>query len=898
MTWLRRVFSRNRLERELDAELTFHVDRLAQDFIAQGLPPEEARRRALVRFGGIEPTKEAARDVRGTRWLEDAGRDIRYAFRMMRRTKGFTAAALLSLALGVGANAGVFSVVEALLLRPLPLARPDEIVFLNRTGFDEPNLRFSHPELLRLSADIPDASFAGMSSTARMQLSVAQGVELVIGQLVTGTWFELLGVRAAAGRVLAPADDRTLGGSPVVVLSDDLWTRQFGRDRTIVGRTVRLNGNVVTVVGVAPPGFSGVTVGAPIDLWLPVTMQQELRYQGNASINNADGRKPWVPQDGVEWLTIVARVPPAAAPSIASRIDAGYRRHLQQTVASINNPERRAYRLREHATLLPGARGLSPLRDEMSRALLVLMVTVALLLLVACANLANLLLARTSARSPEFAMRLALGASRRRIAVQLLTESLIVALAAGVAAVALARWSGQALLAIASDGPRPIPLDLPFDWRLLVFALGLSLATGLLFGLAPVLRLARADLTADLKTARRATGPGHTRLVPVSKVLVVAQVALSLALLVGAVLFVRTFRNLVSVDAGFERQHVLSVRLDPRLAGFAEAQLPALYDRLVERARLIPGARSAALALNGAVSGSAQISSFTIAGRPTRIADDSARVDFVTTDYFATLGIGLVRGRVFTDHDNERTASVAVVNEAMARHFFGRDDPIGSRIGDDTPDIEIVGVVRDARVDGPREVVPPMIYYPLAQRRGEYIRQMYVRVNGSVQRARTELRGAIAAADSNLAIREVVTLAELTERTVSRERLVSSLTGVFGLLAVAVACLGLYGTVSYSVVRRTNEIGVRLALGASLGAVRWMVLREAIVLIGIGACAGLALAIASLRTVGALLYGLSPRDPVTLLGATALVTVVGVFAGAVPAWRASRIDPVTALRVE
>ena len=898
MTWLRRVFSRNRLERELDAELTFHVDRLAQDFIAQGLPPEEARRRALVRFGGIEPMKEAARDVRGTRWLEDTGRDIRYAFRMMRRTKGFTAAALLSLALGVGANAGVFSVIEALLLRPLPIARPNEIVFLNRTGFDEPNLRFSHPELLRLAAEISDASFAGMSSTARMQLSLAEGAQLVLGQLVTGTWFEVLGVHAETGRLLTPADDRTLGGSPVAVLSDAFWTRQFGRDPAVVGRSLRVNGTAVTVVGIAPAGFSGLTVGQTMDLWLPVTMQQELHYQGNASINNADGRKPWVPQNGIEWLTIVARIPPAETSAVASRIDAGYRRHLQQTVASINNPERRAYRLREHATLLPGARGLSPLRDEMSRALLVLMVTVALLLLVACANLANLLLARTSARSPEFAIRLALGASRRRIGVQLLTESLIVALAAGVAAVALARWSGQALLAIASDGPRPIPLDLPFDWRLLVFTLGASLATGLLFGLAPVLRLARADFTADLKTARRATGPGRTRLVPVSKVLVVAQVALSLALLVGAVLFVRTFRNLVSVDAGFERQHVLSVRLDPRLAGFAEAQLPALYDRLVEHARLIPGARSAALALNGAVSGSARTSSFTIAGRPTRIADDSARVDFVATDYFATLGIGLVRGRVFTDHDNERTARVAVVNEAMARHFFGHDDPIGSRIGDDTPDIEIVGVVRDARVDGPREVVPPMIYYPLAQHGGEYIRQMYVRVNGSVQRARAEVRGAIAAADSNLAIREVVTLAELTERTVSRERLVSSLTGVFGLLAVAVACLGLYGTVSYSVARRTNEIGVRLALGASLAAVRWMVLREAIILIGIGACAGLALAIASLRAVGALLYGLSPRDPVTLLGATVLVATVGVLAGAVPAWRASRIDPVTALRVE
>ncbi len=312
MTWVRRLFSHGRLERELDAELSFHVDRLAQDFIAAGLDPAEARRRALMRFGGIEPIKEAARDARGTRWVENTGRDLRYALRMMRRAKGFTAAALLSLALGIGANAGVFSVIQALLLRPLPVDRPDEIVFLARTGLDEPTYRFSHPEMLRVAADVPEASFAGMSSSARMQMATSRGAELVVGQLVTGAWFQVLGVRAAAGRVLTPADDRTLGGSPVAVLSDAFWTRQFGRDPAILGRSMRLNGAAITVVGIAPPGFAGVTVAESIDVWLPATMQQELRYQGNASISNADLRKPWVPQDGIEWLTIVARVPSQA----------------------------------------------------------------------------------------------------------------------------------------------------------------------------------------------------------------------------------------------------------------------------------------------------------------------------------------------------------------------------------------------------------------------------------------------------------------------------------------------------------------------------------------------------------------------------------------------------------
>ncbi len=898
MTWMRRLLSRNRLERELDAELAFHLDRLVDQFVTAGMSREEARRRALARFGGIEATKEAARDVRGTRWVENTCRDVGYAFRMMRRTKGFAAAALLSLALGIGANAAVFSVIQALLLRPLPVAQPDDLHFLNRTGFAEPNLRFSHPELRRLQAEIHDAAFAAMSSSTRLQLATPNGVELVLGQLATGTWFEVLGVRAAAGRTLTAADDRALGASPVAVLSDAFWTRQFGRDPGAIGRTVRLNGTSVTIVGILPAGFSGLTVGESVDLWLPVSMQHELHYQGNASVNNADMRKPWVPQDGIEWLTIVTRIRAAATARDAARIDESYRRHLRDAVSSIQNPERRAYRLREHIALVAGARGLSPLRDSMSNALLVLMATVALLLLVACANLANLLLARTAARGPEFAVRLALGAGRKRLAAQLLTESAVLALLAGIAAVAFAHWSGLALLRLASSGSRPIPLDLPVDWHLVVFALAVALGTGVLFGLAPVLGLAHADVASGLRTSRRVAVSDRSRRVSFTRLLVVGQVALSLTLLIGGLLFVRTLRNLVSVDAGYEREQVLSARIEPRLAGFTETQLPALYDRLVERASHVPGVRAVSLAYSGPVSGSSLTSSITIQGRPTRIGDDAAREDYVSPQYFTTLGMTLVRGRVFDDHDDARTAPVAVVNETMVQRFLGKEAAVGSRISAGAPDVEIIGVVRDARVDGPREPSPPMIYYPLRQHTDEYVRNLLVRVNGSPGQASAEVRRAIAAADPNLAVREIVTLAELTDRTLSRERLVSRLTAMFGLLAVAVACLGLYGTVSYSVVRQTNEIGIRLALGASLGAVRWMVLRETLILVAIGACIGLGLALACLGGVGSLLYGLSPRDPTTLLAATIAISAVGVLAGAVPAWRASRIDPVTALRFD
>ncbi|MGE5360034.1 MAG: ADOP family duplicated permease, partial [Bacteroidales bacterium] len=695
-------------------------------------------------------------------------------------------------------------------------------------------------------------------------------------------------------------DDATIGAGAVAVVSDAFWSRQFGRDPSLVGRTVRLNGVSITIVGIARPGFSGVTVGESIDVWLPVAMQHELHYQGNASINNADERKPWLPQDGIEWLSIVARIPPAAASGAPARIDASYRRHLQETVAGIQDPARRAYRLREHATLLAGVRGLSPLRDTMSGALVVLMSTVVLLLLVACANLANLLLARTSTRAQEFAIRSALGAGRGRLVAQSLTESLILSLFAGAFGVVLAQWSGRLLLRLASPGSSPIPLDLPVDWHLLTFALAVSVATGTLFGLAPALRLSRPDLEGDLKTARRVVGTRRRGGAAFSRLLVVSQVAVSLTLLIGAALFVGTFRNLMSVNAGFEREQVVSARFDARLAGFAEENLPALYARLVDHAASIPGVRGSALAVSGTVTGSSRTSSFAIQGRPVSVSDDEARVDYVGPGFFTTLGIGLVRGRLFTEHDDARTRRVAVVNEAMVRHFFRNEDPIGCRIGSsaDEAEVEVVGVVRDSRVDGPRGVVPPMIYYPLAQGPGEYARNLYVRVTGSPAKARAELKRAVAAAESNLAVREVATLAELNERTVSRERFVSDLIGLFGLLAVAVACLGLYGTISYSVARRTNEIGVRLALGASAPAVRWMVLRETFGLLGAGVAVGLAFAVVSLRAVGSLLYGLSPNDPATLAGATLLVVSVGLFAGAIPAWRASRIDPMTALRIE
>jgi predicted permease len=904
MGWLRRLFSRDRLERELEAELTFHVDEETRRLVASGVDRAEAKRRALATFGRIEPIKELARDARRTRWVEDLAHDVRYAGRMMRRNPGFTLAAVLSLAIGIGANSTIFSVADALLVRPLTIDRPEEVYFPDRTGFDEQNLRFSHPGYERLRDGVADVSFAAMSSLARMQATMDGPAEQMLGQLVTGNWFDVVGVKAEAGRLLTPDDTRTLDGPAVVVLSDLYWRRRFAADQHVVGTHIRVNGVPATIVGVAAPGFSGLTVGERNDVWLPVTLQHTLQYRGNASVNDADQDKPWVPQDGIEWLTVVARVrPPVTAAAATARIDALHRQALERSMAAITDPERRAYRMREHISLLSGARGLSDLRADFSAPLGVLMGTVALVLLIACANLASLLLARSSARSREFALRLSIGARRSRLVRQLLTESVVLALIGGVAAVLVARWGGQALLSMASGGGTPIPLDLPTDWALIAFTLVLSGLTGVAFGLAPALRFSRTDLADSLRSTGRVAGvserPGA---LPFGKALVASQMALSLALLVGAALFVRTFQNLLAVDTGFERDQVVSARFDPRLAGFAPAQLPALYERLLRQARQIPGVRTASLALSGPVTGSARVSSLIAQGRPRGIGGgDNVREEYVGPDYFATMGMALAKGRDFVDRDDTRAPKVAIVNEAFAKHFFGEASPLGRKVGYDEAegyDIEIVGVARDARVDGLRRPVPIMAFYPLRQHTDEFARNLYVRATGPVDLIKTELRRAVAAADGNLAIREVATLADLTGRTVSRERLVSQLTSAFALIALGVACLGLYGTVSYSVVRRTNEIGVRLALGASPQSVRWMILRETLVLAVIGCLLGLALLLPTLNYVASLLYGLSPRDPATLAGATILLLVMSALAGAVPAWRASRVDPLTALRAE
>jgi len=901
VNWLRRLMGSRKLERDLDKELRFHVESRAEDLTREGVDPHEARRRALAEFGCYEPVKEAARDARGTRWLGDLWQDVRYTRRVLWSAKGFTAAAVLSLGVGLGANAAVFRVMDGVMFRPLDVPRPNELFFVNRSQANES--RFSHPTYLQLASAMPAAAFAVSSPPATMQATIHGAAQLVTTQLISGNWFDVVGVRAGTGRLLTPSDDRGQGEPLATVISDWLWERRFGREPSVVGSTLMINGLAFTVAGIAQPGFRGLVVGTPTDVWIPVHSQHEVRHRSSASSDNADSNAPWIPQDGMSWLVLLGRAPATVDRTrLLTTLEAKHQQILQARYEKEEDAKRKARALRETLSLVDGTHGLSTLRTRLAPALRVLMGMSLLVLVVAAANLANYLLARGAVRRREFALRLAIGARRGRIIRQLLTESLVLACLGGTLGVALALWGGQLLLLVVSTTSNPVPVNLPIDWRILGFGAALTVCTGLAFGLIPALRLSRPDVGDAIKSGGRvvdSVGAGRFRF-PLMRVLVGVQVALSLLLVVGAALFQQTFRNLVHIDPGFERETVLDVRFDTRLAGFEQSQLPALYTALIEEASRVPGVRSATLGLVGPATGASRTSNLTVEKyEPAKDEEPSFHQEGVGPSYLATMGMRLIEGRDFDSRDDARNKKVAIINASMARRYFGGGSPIGRHFGYGEPtQFEVVGVVADTRANGLRVDVPPLAYFPLMQHPDEFARNLYVRVDVDPDTVRKPLEDAVRKAAPSLAVREVVTLAELTERTVATERMISRLAVVFGVIGVVVAVLGLYGTIAYSVARRTNEIGVRLALGASPAQVRHMVLRETLTLVGAGVLVGVALVIPAGKAAGALLYGLSARDPRTLILASLLVLATGLVVGAFPAWRASRVDPTRALRAD
>ena len=896
MSWLSRLLRRERLEQDLDKELQFHIDARVDALVADGIGPGEARRRALAEFGGLEPVKEDARDARGTRWVSDLAQDVRYALRMLRANKGFTVAAVLSLALGIGANAAVFRVIDGLILRPLDVPRPQELFVLESSEAEES--RFSHPAYLQLAAAAPDALLSVMTNPAIFQTAINGVAELTTAQLVSESWFAVVGVSAQTGRLFSRGE--AVAAAPVVVISDRFWAKQFGRAASAINAVMLVNNTPRTIVGVMPAGFVGINVGTAADVWIPVTAQADVHYRSNAGNENADEAKPWIPQDGMSWLVIIGRAPTAGNAGIWPQLSGRYQQIVADRAKQAEDPGRRERALRDHLVTRSAVRGVSIVRQQSTPALAVLMGMVVLVLLVACANLANLLLARGAARSREFALRLSIGARRSRLIRQLLTESLTLAVLGGAAGLGMAWWGGMALLSTMSAGRASPAVDLPLDWRVVVFGLGLTLVTGIGFGLLPALRLSRPELLEAMKSGGRVVATGRRGRLPLVKVLVGVQVAISLLVLAGALLFFQTFRNYVRLDPGFDRESVVTARFDPLLAGYREDELPGIYARLLTEAQRIPGVRSVTIGKVGPATGSATMSSVVFEGYTPAAAEDVVvHEEFIGTSYFSTLGMRLIMGRDVTSSDDLRGRKVALINETTAKRYFGNTNPVGRGFGYDKVDeFEIIGVVADARANGLRKSVPTLVYYPLAQNPDVYARNLYVRANGAIASVRAGLRDAVRAAAPGLAVREIVTLGELSDRTVASERMISNLAALFGLVGVAVACLGLYGTIAYSVARRTNEIGVRLALGASPSGVWWMVLRETLSLVLFGAAAGVLLMLPLSRALSSVLFGLTGRDPLTLTIASAAVVLVGVLAGAVPAWRASKVNPTSALRAD
>src|SRR5947207_7488162 len=808
---------------------------------------------------------------------------------MLAKNPGFTAVAILTLALGIGANTTMFSLVNAVLLRTLPVERPQELVLLSPVDERGNSLGFSYP-LFEAVRD-HNHTLAGIFalSGGPMNVSVDGQAELAPGggQYVSGSYFSTLGVRAVAGRTFTTEDDKVPGRHPVAVISYNYWKRRFARDPSAVGKTIYLNGHPFTVIGVTPPRFFGISTDYSPDLTVPMMMYPQLN-PGGPDLHN---RGTW-------WLKVMARLKPGVS---APQATADANVALQQYLAEDDSAESRSQRtwgLR--VELEPGAWGSSPRsKPEAWKFGGILMGLVGLVLLIACANIANLLLARGAARQKEIALRLSIGAGRWRLIRQLLTESLLLAVFGGAAGLLLAFWGTEGLTKLVAQSAGPA-LDLSPDTRVLGFTAAISLLTGVLFGLAPAFGATRVELTTALKEGGRqwSTGPVRNRL---RSALVVSQVALSLVLLVVAALFTRSLEKLLSVDLGFRPEHVLVLSVDPTLVGYQGARLDTLYKSLLERLETTPGVLSASASRHGLLERGGWHNLVTVPGYTPRPGEEpGSGFGPVGSHFFEAAGIPILLGRDFGPRDDETAPKVAVVNETFARDFFGGANPLGRTIGlgvnQNLGQFEIVGVVKDSKQNRLSERPARVVYFPFFQIPTAALgllgrMTLEVRTAADPAEMTATVRKELLAVEKNLPIFGVKTLTRQVQDSLFEQRMVAMLTTLFGLLALLLAAVGLYGVMSYSVARRTSEIGIRMALGAQRGDVTRLVLRETMTLVSVGVALGLAGALGAGRVLSSLLFGLAPTDPVAFAAATLLLTGVAAVASYMPWRRASQGDP-------
>jgi predicted permease len=892
------VFRKRQLDGELDRELRTHMDALAEENMRRGMNEQEARHAARRQFGGIEQTKESYRDQRGLPFFETLAEDLRYALRMLVKSPGFTLVTILTLALGIGANTGLFSLINSVLLGNLPVPDPQELVVIKytdaRSGEAEEDFSYPMYQALRDKNTV----FLNVLTRSGVDFNASYGgqSERAIGEMVSGNYFETLGVQPFLGRLIGPEDDRIPGAHPVAVLSYGYWQRRFGSDPSIVGKNIVLNDNPIRVIGITPPRFYGTEMARNPDIRVPMMMATVFRPVPANRLENPRHR----------WMTVLARRKPEISVAQArASLDILYHQilaaELQELGASVNAHDKERA-LASRIQLEHGNQGFAHLRTEMERPLLLMFSVTGIVLLVACANLANLLLARNAKRKQEISVRLAIGASRARLIRQWLTESLVLSALGGCAGIVVAYWAKTALLGF-------LPADLsanlqaPMDLRVLVFALLASLATGLLFGLAPALQLSETGVAVALRADAPSIASGE-RLFSLRSALIFLQVALSLPLLIGAGLFLHSLRNLRGVNTGFVKENVFLASLNPSMNGYPQERIRSLYDDLLARVRTLPGVRAASFTTSSVISGGWDQESVKVEGyQPGPDENVSPNAAVISPGYFTTLGIPFVEGRDFTEQDTVSGPKVVIINETMAHYFFGSKDPLGRKIGTDddpkvAPDREIIGVVKDAKYVHLSEAPRRHFYAPMAQEPRLFDMTLQVRTSGDAEKIGDLVRAQVHDLDLNLPLYATTTLEVQIDDSLAEQRLLTWLSSLFGLLATLLASLGLSGVVAFSVARRTREIGIRMALGAQPGDILHHVVSKMGFLVAAGMAVGVAAAYGLSRLLGSMLFEVGAADPLAFAGACFLLGAVAALAAYLPARRATRVDPVVALRYE
>jgi predicted permease len=944
---------RKRMMEDLDQDIRDHIERETQDNIDRGMPPEEARYAALRKFGNVTRVKEETREIWSVVWLEHLLQDIRFGLRILRKSPGFTAVAVLTLALGIGANTAIFSLIDGILMRALPVRDAQNLVVLKWSALKRPEIHdsssygdctqqrgrggpwascsFSEPFFDDVGSRIQ--AFSGVAAFANDgQLDVSgNGAASVLNtEVVSGDFFPVLGTGAAAGRLIAPSDD-SVSAPPVVVLAYSYWQTRFGGSASAIGKTIRLNDIPFTIIGVADASFDGLSPGEINDAWVPISTLPQI---------NPD---PWVKREATDvydwWLVIIGRLKPGVTRMQAqAELSTLFRNEMLHGAKPLSkaadDPK---------VAALPAQSGLTGETTRLSTELYVLMMAVGIILLISCANVAGLLLSRATARQKEMAVRLALGADRPRIVRQLMTESVLLSLTAGALGILFAVWGTHAIVSLfGSSSDRPFGFSVGIGGNVLAFTVVASVLTGIIFGLAPAFRGTRVDLTPALKegSGSSAAEGRAERWLSMGNGLVVAQVALAVVVLVGAGLLVQTLQNLRNVDPGFDTRSLLTFRLEPALIGYTTPQIDTFYRELEQRLATLPGVDAASYSSHTLVNGDSWTTGFQLPGTPKDQTQETAALA-VGLDFFSTMHMRLLTGRTFTSEDfaheevanenhqarleaaeakdagiapsntaasngnaagsaaastsavNQRSAAV-IVNKAFVQEYFPNLNPLGQRFDWEDAQRVIVGIVNDAKYQDLRSAVEPTMYVPSSG--GNTTFELRTRTDPLT--LVSTVRSVVNQMDSNLAIFEVRTQTQIIDQLLSRERMIAKLSGFFGVLALVLACIGLYGLLSYEVSRRTREIGIRMALGAQQRDVLPLVVGQGILLAMAGAAVGIGVALGVTRFLGSMLYGVHANDPGTIVGVAILLALVALSACYVPARRAMRVDPMVALRYE